>query len=272
MSVAIEALEPLQRLRKDIRAASITLTPHEARYLVDTYYMLQEDRKRAANQVLALDTAGEPHEVVSWLLGSVQHLEDDIRKVLDTYSASRPLGRWARSIVGIGPVISAGLMCHIDIERAPTVGHIWRFAGLDPTQEWGKGEKRPWNASLKTLCWKIGESFVKVKGNDADVYGKVYDQRKQEEAARNLAGAYADQAAAVLKRTPGHAQAATYRRGILPDGHLHARAKRYTTKLFLAHWHQVAYELHHGKPAPKPYIIEHGGHVHFIAPPNWPLP
>src|SRR5581483_161544 len=25
---------------------------------------------------------------------------------------------------------------HIDIEKAPTAGHIWRFAGLDPTLRW----------------------------------------------------------------------------------------------------------------------------------------
>ena len=31
---------------------------------------------------------------------------------------------------------------------------------------------------LKELCWKIGESFVKVKGNPADIYGKIYEERK----------------------------------------------------------------------------------------------
>ena len=105
---------------------------------------------------------------------------------------------------GTGPrlwalAIAAGFLAHIDIERAPTVGHIWRFAGLDPTQKWEKKTKRPWNADLKTLCWKLGESFVKVKGNENDIYGKVYEARKAQEVLRNEAGELADQAADVLK-------------------------------------------------------------------------
>jgi hypothetical protein len=44
------------------------------------------------------------------------------------------------------------LLARIDIVKAPTAGHIWRYAGLDPTVRWNKGEKRPWNAGLKVLC------------------------------------------------------------------------------------------------------------------------
>jgi hypothetical protein len=40
------------------------------------------------------------------------------------------------SIKGIGPVIAAGLLANIDITKAPTAGHIWRFAGLDPSSKW----------------------------------------------------------------------------------------------------------------------------------------
>ena len=92
-------------------------------------------------------------------------------------------------------MIAAGLEAHIDITRAPTVGHIWRYAGLDPTCEWRKGEKRPWNASLKTLCWKIGESFVKVSGKEKSLYGRLWKERKELEEKRNAAGEFADQAA-----------------------------------------------------------------------------
>ena len=76
------------------------------------------------------------------------------------------IGPWAMATIGVGPVICAGVIARIDIHRAPTVGHIWRFAGLDPTQKWEKGKKRPWNTDLKRICWLLGESFVKVINND----------------------------------------------------------------------------------------------------------
>lgn len=260
-------LDPIVRLSKDIKQAAIVLSKDEARFLVDAYYMMQEDRKRGNNQVRALNESGEPNSVLTWVAEQSSTLEKQIARALDAYSASQPIGIWARSIVGIGPVISAGLMAHIDIEKAPTVGHIWRFAGLDPTSKWGKGQKRPWNAGLKTLCWKIGESFVKVSNNPDDKYGKIYAERKLYEQARNERGELAAQAADVLetkkigKTTDAYK---AYSVGKLPPAHIHARAKRYAVKLFLAHYHAEAYRLHHGSEPPLPYPIAHLGHAHLI--------
>lgn len=272
----IESLEPLRRLTRDLKDATATLTPREARYLVDLYYQIQDDRKRAASQMRAMGTE-EPHRLIDWVFGNMDTFESDIKRALDRYSMSQKPGQWARSICGIGPVIAAGLLAHIDITKAPTVGHIWRFAGLDPTVKWGKGEKRPWNAGLKVLCWKIGESFVKVSNpvlHPDDVYGQVYIARKEEEQARNESGALAEQAAAALtaKRIGKDTEAyKAYSVGKLPPAHIHARAKRYAVKLFLSHYHHVAYECEYGTPPPKPYILMQPGHVHFIKPPGWPM-
>lgn len=267
-------LEPMIPLARDMRRATTTMTVAEARYLVDLYYAIQDSRIGACNQQRALGEAGEPHEIFGWVFANMNRLENSIRSALDIYSDGSELGRWCKSICGIGPVIAAGLLAHIDITMAPTVGHIWRFAGLDPTSRWGKGEKRPWNADLKVLCWKVGESFVKVQNNPSDIYGHVYADRKVLEIERNEAGLFAEQAAAALamkrigKDTEAHKW---YSRGKLPPAHIHARAKRYAVKLFLAHLHHVAYELEYGVPPPKPYVIEHGGHTHFVSPPNWPM-
>lgn len=261
-------LEPIDRLSRDLASAAVTLSPDEARFLVDAYYMMQDDRKRAHNQIRALSESGEPHDVIQWLATQSSTLEKQIARALDKYSASQSIGQWAREVKGVGPVIAAGLMAHIDITRAPTVGHIWRYAGLDPTSKWGKGQKRPWNAALKTLCWKIGESFVKVKGMDDAYYGKVYAERRAYEQSRSDSGELAEQAAAALKRTPSHAQKATYADGKLPDGHLHARAKRYAVKLFLSHYHAAAYRDHYGTEPPLPYPIAILGHAHNIPAPH----
>lgn len=258
-----------------LRDVSRGLGAEEARWLVDLYYSMQDYRIQTQGQIRSI--AQERDEgsflVGDWLLERFDGMEREVNKSLAVYAAEHVPGEWALSITGIGPVIAAGLLAHIDIEKAPTVGHIWRFAGLDPTVTWGRGEKRPWNAKLKVLCWKIGDSFVKQKSRESDIYGKVYAERKVLEVERNEAGRFSEQAARALeeRKIKDKDLRATYEAGRLPAGRLDLRARRYAVKLFLAHWHHVAYEDHFGEPPPKPYVIEHGGHTHFIAPPNWPL-
>lgn len=275
MAVAINELElefePIAVLSRDLREAGKLLTPTEARWLVDTYYAIQKYRVSASNQTRALGKSGEPNYFVRWLGDQIEGLEKRIKTVLDAYTDQHLLGRWCKSITGIGPVIAAGLMAHIDITKAPTVGHIWSFAGLNPEARWELGQRRPWNARLKTLCWKIGESFVKVKNRPQDIYGKIYEQRKQYETEKNERREYADQAAEILRTKRIRRSTAAfqyYKQGMLPPGHIHERAKRYAVKLFLAHYHYVAYRLHYGQEPPKPYAIEHLGHVHLIPAPN----
>ncbi len=269
-----ESPEVVRRLKRDLVKAAVSLSIDEARYLVDTYYAMQEYRKAAANQVRSLAESHEPHEVLRWLFEQNETVEKQIRRALNSWTDGLPAARWAKSIVGIGPVISAGLAAHIDISRCATVGRIWRFAGLDPTVEWKKGERRPWNAGLKCLCWKIGESFVKVSGRPDDFYGQLYLQRKQIEQERNEAGKFADQAAHKLERfNIGKSTDAyqAYAAGKLPPAHIHARAKRWVVKLFLAHYHHVAWTLATGTPPPKPYVISILGHADMIQPPNFPM-
>jgi hypothetical protein len=55
----------------------------------------------------------------------------------------------------------------------------------------GRAQKLPYNAQLKTLCWKIGQSFCKVSGKQDAVYGQLYVQFKTDEVSRNENGQYA---------------------------------------------------------------------------------
>jgi hypothetical protein len=267
-----ETHEAVQCLRPDLGQAGSTLGLDEARYLVDAYFQIQDNRKASGKRIGTLVKASEAHGAQQWLFAQYEMLESQIRRVLSVWSDTIPAAKWANTIIGIGPVISAGLAAHIDISKCPTVGHIWRFAGLDPTVEWKNGEKRPWNASLKMLCGKMGESFVEVSGHDRDVYGKLYIQRKAFEQARNDAGSLADQAARKLDRFKiGKTTDAfnAYSAGRLPPAHIHARAKRWAVKLFLAHYHEVAWTLATKTAPPKPYVISILGHADYITPPNW---
>jgi hypothetical protein len=324
-----EDLEPIKRLTKDLRDASITLNSREARYAVDLYYQMQDNRIRADGQIRSMKD--EPHATLQFFAGQAEALESQIKRALDAYSFSSAVGVWSRGICGIGPVIAAGLMANIDITRTPTAGGIWRYAGYDSSVRWASKDKcedwieenlgtkldndsvitaanfwgrrgdsllrmatmdhktgklkkltvktlgatlarRPWNASLKTLCWKLGESFVKVKGRDSDVYGKIYDIRKVYEHSLNAEGGYAEDCERILKEknwSNDTIARKAYMAGRLPDGHIHARAKRYAVKLFLAHWHQVAYENAFNKAAPLPYSIAILNHAHQIPVPNY---
>jgi len=267
-------LEPIKRLNKDLRQAAKTLTATEARFLVDAFYQMQRDRIRAAHQARTLAEAGEPNLMLGWLFENTGVLERNIKTALGAYSQSNPVGRWAESIIGIGPVISAGLLAHIDITKAPTVGHIWRFAGLDPTVVWSEGKKRPWNGALKRLCWIIGESFTKQSGHAEDFYGKIYLARKAQEESKNANHDFADQAAKALttkKWVKDTQTKAAYTEGLLPQARIHLRAQRYAVKLFLSHWQTVAYRQHYGTMPPKPYVISHLGHAHEIQVPEWPF-
>lgn len=262
--------EAIQKLSRDLRNAAKLMGVREARYFVNCYYDLQDYRIASGNQQRKLLEGEEPSEFIGWLNTNLDVLEGQIKAMLDKWSSAQHMGVWARNVCGIGPVISSGLLANIDITKAPTVGHIWRFAGLDPTSKWEKGEKRPWNASLKRLCWLMGESFVKVSGNKNDVYGKLYLERKEYERRRNEGGELADQAKARLVTDAGRKRKlepgliAILEDGKLPAAALHERAKRWAVKIFLAHWHAEAWREQYGTEPPKPYPIAILGHAHQI--------
>lgn len=82
-----------------------------------------------------------------------------------------------------------------------------------------KGVKANWNTFLQTVCWKIGESFVKTNGE----YRNIYDQSRKKYEDRDTS-----------------------------DGHKHAMAKRRTVKHFLADMH-TEWRERAGLPTSEPY-------------------
>ncbi|MFM7851275.1 MAG: transposase [Flammeovirgaceae bacterium] len=261
-------LEPITRINKDIRLAAKTLNDNEARFLVDAYYMMQDNRIRADGQIRSMDKSGEPNLVLQWLSDQNTLLENQIKNALLHYVKNHIMGEWLLSQKGIGQVLAAGLLAHIDIYKAQTAGAIWKYAGLDPTSEWKKGEKRPYNSELKTLCWKIGESFVKVSGHDDAFYAQLYKQKKEDELLKNESGLFAEQAKDKLEkfkigRTTDAYKA--YSAGKLPAAHIHARAKRFAVKIFLSHLHEI-WRKAEGLEVPAPFAIAILNHAHKIEP------
>jgi len=129
-------IELFTKLRKDIQQSAAGLTRRHARWVVDMYYCLQDERIRAAGQKRASAEGGEPYRLVEWIFTSMRQFESGLKSALGEFAKAYAVGRWLQAQYGIGPVISAGLLSHFDIAKAPTVGHMWRFAGLDPTCKW----------------------------------------------------------------------------------------------------------------------------------------
>lgn len=265
------------RLNKAMLQDATRLTPAQIRGLVDTYYQVQEYRKAAANQERAVEQGVDDNPLVAYVVARLTALEHDIQRMMDVATDAYVPSRWAKSFIGIGPCLSAGLLAHIDITKAPTPSAVWRYAGLDPTLTWEKGQKRPWNARLKVLAWKCGQSFMKFSNHpEASIYATLYRQRKAQEQERNTAGAYAETAAQLLEKKrfrEGTTAQAAYSKGLLPDGQIDARARRYAVKIFLQHYWHVAYEAHYHRPAPQAYILAHDPHhTKAIPVPHWYRP
>jgi hypothetical protein len=301
-------LDPVARLGRDLRVAAATLSDAEARFLVDAFYMMQDDRKRARNQERALGEASEPHLVINWLAEQSRVLETQILVALDRYTSQHKIGDWMRGVYGIGPVLSAGLLANIymghwcavcrghtedecrerqadkkrklaahewqPVVSCPTAGTIWAFAGIAGSDQrpWERGTKRPWNARLKTLAWKIGDCFVKFSNNEQCAYGKLYRQRKEIEVARNEAGVFAPIAAERIERDKERkrrsAEAPYHDAGKLSPGHVDLRARRWAVKIFLSHLHQEWFRRQFGTEPPAPFPIAILGHAHMIPPPH----
>jgi len=304
-------LEQIVKLNRDMikalqRDMPGGVTDNEARFLVDTYYTMQKARIRNGNQVKGLERDAkkegnepEPHDTLDRFSKDFAIHEDNIKKILTWYVQVHPMYWFFENTLGVGPVLAAGLLAHLDIEKAETAGHIWNFAGLNPDIQWDKGQKRPWNTALKTICWKIGDSFVKLSGRADSFYSVIYKERKQQEWSKNLKGEYQDEARrSIEKKKYGKAtdQYAWYtgqcdpalavallaadttptaakckgEHGIpmLSPAHIDARARRFAVKLFLSHLQECWYRQHFGKEPPQCYAIAILKHGHYITPPQ----
>jgi hypothetical protein len=121
------------RLSRDMKEAAATLGPREARYTVDLYYQMQAIRTRTGNQARQL---GEPTRVHEWIKDQEHALENSIKGLLGAYVKKHVIGDWLLNVYGIGPVIAAGLISHVNIRECDTSGKLWKYAGMAPPREY----------------------------------------------------------------------------------------------------------------------------------------
>jgi len=253
---------------KEVILEAATLSAPAARFLISGYYSTQDARKRGDMQLRHLGDgiANELTKTVGYMADANAVMEAQVLRSLKSYAEGTPVGRWCLAQHGIGPVIAAGMIAHIDIEIAQTAGQVWRFAGLDPSCKWKTGEKRPWNADLKQLAFHIGECFKRASNHPDCFYGRIYRDSKALLGARNDAGANAERAKVFVTKSAD--VKATLATGKLPDGNLDRQACNYAVKIFISHLHAVMFWDKFKKPPPKPFAISILGHAHEIKIPH----
>jgi hypothetical protein len=273
-------VETATLLRADAKAAVARLAEDPAqgltvvRYLVESYYDQQQFRISSAHRARMtekgdpkINRPGTDAKLLHWLAERDQSTEKAIFAMLDQYTQQETtgMGMWAQQFVGVGPIISAGLLATINMDIATTPSKVWRFFGLDPTVKWEKGKKRPWSHLAKQLYFKLGDSFVKFHNRDDCVFGKLYEQRKAVEVQRNENGMNAETARATLAAKNFKKEVRViYEGGKLPDGRIELRARRWAVKIFLREWWCEAYRRKFKKEPPPPYPIEKLGHSTLI--------
>lgn len=243
----------------------------EAALLVKLYYQVQKTRLQTGGQIKACDMNEESSYLLTFFNAEYESIEKQIKLVLDAYTDADSIGWTLKQACGIGPVISAGLISGFDVTKSHTAGGFWKYCGLDPTlPKKAAGVKLQYNQSMKVLVvYKLGESFVKVANNKNDIYGKIYQEWKQEYANRNEAGIFAEKAKAELdtkafKNKDENTTYLAYINGKYPDLRIYNMARRKPLMIFISHMFDLMFQVHYHKKSPVPYAMAYLDHVHMI--------
>jgi len=257
---------------------------------VDIYYDFQGQRIQTQ---LRIGASEREHTLtkeelsiygITTILENAANFEKDIEKLIVAQLKNHAMyTQYLSKIQGIGPLLSAGLIAYIDdIEKFDHVSSLWQYSGygmnrycqeckkptsveveystgkvakkLHPHEkcpECGKqtnpilqkrtpGYQSNWNDKLKTLAWKASTSFVKQSPLKSK-YRKLYDKIKKDER----------------KQHPK--KIVTKGKTTFNDGHIHNRAMRKVSKIFLAHVWQT-WRRQQGLEATEPYAKQLLGH------------
>lgn len=229
------------------------------------WYELVEMRKRHILRISAIERGDSNLDLQTEL---------DIMEVMDfdgliAYAAKEmasfgatvgPVWEWLLDIKGIGTNLAAKLIANIDdIGRFATVSKLWAFGGWavrDGRREYNqKGKISGYSRTLKSICWQIGDSFIKQQ---TPLWVDLYYEEK--ERLRRLhpdtlccqCGKLWDKE----HKTQGHKQ-------MYNPGHQHNMAHRKMIKIFLQHlW--VVWRKSEGLPVSLPYVEAILGHTNIV--------
>ena len=260
------------------------------RNLVDIYYDFQGQRIQTQLRIGASERTNtltkEELSIygIQTIMENAAIFEKDIEKLIVSQLKNHALWtQYLSKIQGIGPLIAAGLIAYIDdISKFKHVSSLWQYSGygmnrycneckkptyVEVEYETGKKAKKlhpiekcpvcnndtvpvlqrrtpgyqsNWNDKLKVLAWKASNSFVKQSAEKSK-YRQLYDIIKKSE------------------REDHPTKIVTNGKTSFNDGHIHNRALRKVSKIFLAHvWQTWCRQI--GIEATEPYAKQLLGH------------
>lgn len=205
---------------------------------------LQKARIQFRNRLHAIDggtdtAVAEQREIVDRYYQAFDLLERlatrDIAQLVKRY----PIYHEAARVRGVGPTLAAKVIALVgDIGQFDTVSKLWRFAGyavIDGRAErLQSGEKAHYSTRLKTTCYLLGTSFLRL----GSPYREVYDRAKERY---------------------------TQTRPEWTPLHRHLAAQRVMVKLFLSHlWER--WRILEGLPVRPHYAAEYLNHTTDLRP------
>jgi len=174
----------------------------------------------------------------------LKKLESEARKVCEEFVERSEIWEYfLKDIRGIGPILAAGIVRYFDPTKTKHISSFWKFAGLHvedgkaPTRK--KGSKTDFNPNVRTLCWVIGDVFIKTRSPYYEIYKRELERQLNKEYPKGY----------LHKLYPKiYSESDTK----LKPPHARARARRYMVKKFLADlW--VAWRKLFNLPVTEPY-------------------
>lgn len=238
----------------------------EVRRIVLAYNKIYDARLA----IEAIANNGEPNSYIDRILAATESVDLIVKRPLSNYVNNTVVGKWAMSQVGVGPVFTAGLMSYVDVTKAKTATSVWRYAGFDPV--FNSNPRMSYNGDLKNVCLKIGQSFSRHSTKKNCFYGKLYLQDKARRIRNNDNGEYSEQAFEALMNVNSKNKdtIAVLQSGKLPDEQIEQQSRRFAVKIFLSHYHTIAYQEHYGTAPYRPNFINIDGEEQEINIPNNP--
>lgn len=204
------------------------------------------------------------------LLEVIKEVEKYVDKRVGKLIKEHPAYHWFSQIKGIGPENIGKVVGLVDIERAPHVSSLWKYAGMHV--EDGKapkripGKKLEYNSKLRTMCWRLAGCLIRANGK---FYVYYLSEKEQYEHRYSLSNGYKIVPANKLpivkgKKTEGEYKGINY----ISEGHIHLMSMRKMIKMFLSSlW--VVWREAEGLPVSQPYVQEKLGHTHIRTPEEW---
>src|SRR4030095_2974554 len=219
----IKEIRTLRRaFNKDFKESAKVIPTRQVKYLVGMYYTAQKMRIAVESKLRSLDEV--PNAVLVTFLDMFEEVEKDLQSALDVYTANSEVGASFRRIKGVGPVLTAGWLAHVNVHIATNAAKIMSFGGYNPNMVWNKGEKRPYNADFKLVLSKMGRAFVFLSNRNS-FFGQKYNENKKLIQKRNEAGLFAERCAHLLKTRNYKKETSAYRhcsQGLYPPAHVNA--------------------------------------------------